>query len=168
MPVHGEWRHLRADAASAVNTGVAEESVVLADDGVVVDLVDGKASVTGKVEVGRVYVDGLSVGDIGESTLGDPRAGVLGDALLERQLGLEVRLVGVAERDTLLEDHALEDLDDLRVELGARRPGEAPPSPPRSSPGAGRSRARSSRHRCRPTDMMRAPIGISSPAMPAG
>jgi ribonuclease J len=71
MPVHGEWRHLRANAALAVQTGVAEESVVLAEDGVVVDLVDGKAAISGRVEVGRVYVDGLAVGDIGESTLGD-------------------------------------------------------------------------------------------------
>jgi ribonuclease J len=71
MPVHGEWRHLRASAALAVRTGVPEESVVLAEDGVVVDLVDGRASITGRVEVGRVYVDGLAVGDIGESTLGD-------------------------------------------------------------------------------------------------
>jgi ribonuclease J len=71
MPVHGEWRHLRANAALAVKTGVPEESVVLAENGVVVDLVDGKASITGRVEVGRVYVDGLAVGDIGESTLGD-------------------------------------------------------------------------------------------------
>ena len=44
---------------------------MLAEDGVVVDLVDGRASITGRVEVGRVYVDGLSVGDIGESTLSD-------------------------------------------------------------------------------------------------
>jgi ribonuclease J len=71
MPVHGEWRHLRANAALAVKTGVPADSVVLAEDGVVVDLVDGHAKVTGRVEVGRVYVDGLSVGDIGESTLGD-------------------------------------------------------------------------------------------------
>ncbi len=71
MPVHGEWRHLRSNAALAIKTGVPEENVVLAEDGVVVDLVDGHASVTGRVEVGRVYVDGLSVGDIGESTLGD-------------------------------------------------------------------------------------------------
>jgi ribonuclease J len=71
MPVHGEWRHLRANAALAVRTGVAEEAVVMAEDGVVVDLVDGSASITGRVEVGRVYVDGLSVGDIGESTLSD-------------------------------------------------------------------------------------------------
>jgi ribonuclease J len=71
MPVHGEWRHIRANAALAVQTGVPEECVVLAEDGVVVDLVDGRAAITGRVEVGRVYVDGLSVGDIGESTLSD-------------------------------------------------------------------------------------------------
>jgi ribonuclease J len=71
MPVHGEWRHLRANSALAVKTGVAEENVVIAEDGVVVDLVDGKAAITGKVEVGRVYVDGNQVGDIGETTLGD-------------------------------------------------------------------------------------------------
>jgi ribonuclease J len=71
MPVHGEWRHLRANRRLAVQTGVPEDAVVLAEDGVVVDLVDGRASITGRVEVGRVYVDGLAVGDIGESTLGD-------------------------------------------------------------------------------------------------
>ncbi|MCP9624058.1 ribonuclease J [Nocardia otitidiscaviarum] len=71
MPVHGEWRHLRANAALAVATGVPEERVVLAENGVVVDLVDGIASITGKVRVGQVYVDGLSVGDVGESTLSD-------------------------------------------------------------------------------------------------
>jgi ribonuclease J len=71
MPVHGEWRHLRANAALAVRTGVPEERVVIAEDGVVVDLVDGRAEITGRVEVGQVYVDGLSVGDVGDSTLFD-------------------------------------------------------------------------------------------------
>jgi ribonuclease J len=71
MPVHGEWRHLRANADLAVRTGVPEGRVVIAEDGVVVDLVDGVASITGRVEVGHVYVDGLSVGDVGESTLSD-------------------------------------------------------------------------------------------------
>jgi ribonuclease J len=71
MPVHGEWRHIRANGELAVRTGVPEECVVIAEDGVVVDLVDGRAAITGRVEVGRVYVDGLSVGDIGESTLSD-------------------------------------------------------------------------------------------------
>ncbi|WIX93084.1 ribonuclease J [Amycolatopsis sp. DG1A-15b] len=71
MPVHGEWKHLKANAELAIRTGVAPDNVVIAEDGVVVDLVDGKASRTGRVEVGHVYVDGLSVGDVGESTLSD-------------------------------------------------------------------------------------------------
>ncbi|WIX74889.1 ribonuclease J [Amycolatopsis carbonis] len=71
MPVHGEWKHLRANGELAIRTGVSPDNVVIAEDGVVVDLVDGKASRTGRVEVGHVYVDGLSVGDVGESTLSD-------------------------------------------------------------------------------------------------
>ncbi|GAA1480523.1 ribonuclease J [Gordonia sinesedis] len=71
MPVHGEWRHLRANAALATATGVAEDRVILAEDGVVVDLVDGQAEIVGRVPVGYVYVDGLSVGDVGESTLSE-------------------------------------------------------------------------------------------------
>lgn len=71
MPVHGEWRHLRANAALAKATGVAEERIMLAEDGVVVDMVDGMAKIVGQVPVGHVYVDGLSVGDVGESTLSD-------------------------------------------------------------------------------------------------
>ncbi|MDI1288723.1 MAG: ribonuclease J, partial [bacterium] len=66
MPVHGEWRHMRANAAIATSTGIPPERVVLADDGVVVDLVDGVASITGYVPVGFVYVDGIGVGDVTE------------------------------------------------------------------------------------------------------
>ncbi|MEV0946344.1 ribonuclease J [Rhodococcus sp. NPDC049939] len=71
MPVHGEWRHLRANAALARATGVPEDRIVLAEDGVVVDMVDGLAEIVGQVSVGHVYVDGLSVGDVGDSTLSD-------------------------------------------------------------------------------------------------
>jgi ribonuclease J len=77
IPVHGEWRHLRAHAELAALTGVPEESIVIAEDGVVVDLVDGRASVTGHVQCGYVYVDGLSVGEVTESSLKDRR--ILGD-----------------------------------------------------------------------------------------
>ena len=77
MPVHGEWRHLRAHAALAELTGVPADRVVLAEDGTVVDLVDGVASVTGRVDCGYVYVDGLAVGDVGEESLKDRR--ILGD-----------------------------------------------------------------------------------------
>ncbi|MGK5530025.1 ribonuclease J [Streptomyces sp. URMC 129] len=77
MPVHGEWRHLRANAELGAATGVPAERIVIAEDGVVVDLIDGKAKITGKVQAGYVYVDGLSVGDITESSLKDRR--ILGD-----------------------------------------------------------------------------------------
>jgi ribonuclease J len=77
MPVHGEWRHLRAHAALGELTGLPPERIMVVDDGVVVDLVDGKASITGSVPCGYVYVDGLAVGDVGESSLKDRR--ILGE-----------------------------------------------------------------------------------------
>jgi ribonuclease J len=71
MPVHGTWRMLRANAALAARTGVPEENVVLAENGVSVDLVAGKASISGAVPTGKMFVDGLITGDVGESTLGE-------------------------------------------------------------------------------------------------
>jgi len=73
LPVHGEWRHLRANGELAVRTGVPREQVLLADNGVVIDLVDGRASITGAVPCGFVYVDGTSVGDVTETSLKDRR-----------------------------------------------------------------------------------------------
>ncbi|MBC7550993.1 MAG: RNase J family beta-CASP ribonuclease, partial [Cellulomonas sp.] len=77
MPVHGEWRHLRAHAELGRQSGVPAERIVLAEDGFVVDLVDGKASIVGAVPCGYVYVDGLEVGDVSETTLKDRR--ILGE-----------------------------------------------------------------------------------------
>jgi ribonuclease J len=73
MPVHGEVRHLVANGALAVKSGVPADRVVLAEDGVVVDLVDGRASVVGAVPCGYVFVDGSSVGHITETDLKDRR-----------------------------------------------------------------------------------------------
>jgi len=77
MPVHGEVRHMKANADLAIATGVPADRVVIAEDGVVVDLVDGKAAIAGKVDCGYVFVDGTSVGDITESSLKDRR--ILGE-----------------------------------------------------------------------------------------
>ncbi|MEW1866171.1 ribonuclease J [Streptomyces sp. NBC_00669] len=77
MPIHGEWRHLRANADLGMLTGIPKERTVIAEDGVVVDLVKGKAKIVGKVQAGYVYVDGLSVGDITETHLKDRR--ILGE-----------------------------------------------------------------------------------------
>ncbi|MFE9693193.1 ribonuclease J [Micromonospora sp. NPDC005806] len=77
MPVHGEWRHLRAHARLGIESGVASDRVVLCEDGDVVDLVDGRASLVGHVKSRYVYVDGLAVGDVSESLLTERR--ILGD-----------------------------------------------------------------------------------------
>jgi ribonuclease J len=71
MPVHGTWRHLRANAALAARTGVPPENIVIAENGVSVDLVAGKASISGAVTVGKMFVDGLITGDVGDATLGE-------------------------------------------------------------------------------------------------
>jgi ribonuclease J len=71
MPVHGTWRMLRANAALAERTGVPRESILLAENGVSVDLVGGQASIAGAVPVGKMFVDGLVDGDVGDATLGE-------------------------------------------------------------------------------------------------
>jgi ribonuclease J len=71
VPVHGEWRHMKAHADLAALTGVPPQNIVIAEDGVVVDLVGGQITVAGKVPCGYVYVDGLSVGEISEASLKD-------------------------------------------------------------------------------------------------
>jgi ribonuclease J len=77
MPVHGEVRHMQANAALAEATGVPRKNIVVAEDGVVVDLVDARATVAGKVACGYVFVDGSSVGDVTETSLKDRR--ILGE-----------------------------------------------------------------------------------------
>ncbi|WP_433326381.1 ribonuclease J [Spirillospora sp. CA-294931] len=77
MPIHGEWRHLRAHAKLAALTGVPDENIVIAEDGVVVDLIEGQARIVGAVPAGYVYVDGLSVGEVTETSLKDRR--ILGE-----------------------------------------------------------------------------------------
>jgi ribonuclease J len=110
MPVHGEIRHLIANAELAVATGVPRERVVMAEDGVVVDLVDGVAKIVGKVDCGYVFVDGTSIGDITESSLKDRR--ILGEegfisvvVVVDSQTGKvvsgpEIHARGFAEDDT--------------------------------------------------------------------
>ncbi len=71
MPVHGTWRHLRANAKLAAGTGVPPENILLAENGVSVDLMNGVATIAGAVPVGKMFVDGLITGDVGDATLGE-------------------------------------------------------------------------------------------------
>ncbi len=73
LPVHGEWRHMFANAELAVATGVPRDRVLLAEDGVVIDLADGVAKIVGAVPAGYIYVDGSSVGGTDEAMLKDRR-----------------------------------------------------------------------------------------------
>jgi ribonuclease J len=77
MPVHGEWRHLKANAELAIQAGMPRSNALIIENGVVVDLVDHEASVVGSVPCGFVYVDGQSIGDITETSLKDRR--ILGE-----------------------------------------------------------------------------------------
>jgi ribonuclease J len=77
MPVHGEVRHLMANADLAVSTGLPRENTVIAEDGTVVDLARHRAKVVGQIECDYIFVDGSTVGDISESSLTDRR--ILGE-----------------------------------------------------------------------------------------
>ena len=73
MPVHGEHRHLRANAEVAMATGLLPERVLVVEDGVVVDLVDGHARVVGVQPVANVFVDGTTIGEVAEASVRDRR-----------------------------------------------------------------------------------------------
>ncbi len=114
LPIHGEIRHLVANGALAVKTGIAPERVMLCEDGVVVDLLDGKARIAGAVPCGYVYVDGSSVGEIDESELKDRR--ILAEegfvsvyAVVETKTGTilagpHIQARGVAEDDSVFDE----------------------------------------------------------------
>ena len=114
MPIHGEVRHLVGNGQLAVKTGIDPQNVVLAEDGVTVDLKDGVARVSGIVPCEYVYVDGRSIGEISEDELETRRT--LGSegfisifAVVERDSGMvlagpEIRAFGMAEDDSVFEE----------------------------------------------------------------
>jgi ribonuclease J len=77
LPVHGEWRHMRANADLAIQSGLSENNVVLAENGITIDVANGHADISGAIPCGYVYVDGQSVGEITENSLKDRK--ILGD-----------------------------------------------------------------------------------------
>ncbi|MGQ7310270.1 ribonuclease J [Microbacterium arabinogalactanolyticum] len=116
LPVHGEYRHLMANARLAQDTGIAEENTIIGSNGTVVDLKDGKATVAGQHDIGFVYVDGSTVGEITDADLKDRR--ILGeegfvsvivvvDSATGRIIsGPEIHARGVAEDDSVFDDVA--------------------------------------------------------------
>jgi ribonuclease J len=73
VPIHGEYRHLVQHAKLAKSMGVAEQNILVLEDGDVMYLHGGVARLNGRAPCGRVYVDGLGVGDVGNIVLTDRR-----------------------------------------------------------------------------------------------
>lgn len=71
IPVHGEYKHLKAQAKIVSELGIPKEDIFILSSGDVLELSEEKAEVTGKVPVGEVLVDGLGVGDVGNIVLRD-------------------------------------------------------------------------------------------------
>ncbi len=71
VPVHGEYKHLKAQAKIAESLGIDKENIYILSVGDVLELTEEKADITGKVPVGGILVDGLGVGDVGNVVLRD-------------------------------------------------------------------------------------------------
>ena len=114
MPVHGEYRHLTANARLAIETGVPEQNIVLADNGTVVDMRDGVVRTVGQLDLGFVYVDGATVGEVTDADLKDRRILseegfisiiVVVDAATGRIIvGPEIHAKGFAEDDAVFDE----------------------------------------------------------------
>ena len=113
LPVHGEYRHLMANAKLAQATGIAPERTIIAENGTVMDLRDGDVQVVGQLDLGFVYVDGKTVGELTDSDLKDRR--VLSEegfisiiCVMDREtgkliVGPEISSRGFAEDDAVFE-----------------------------------------------------------------
>ena len=114
MPVHGEYRHLMANAKLAQDTGIPAENTIIAENGTVVDLRGGVAKVVGQLDLGFVYVDGSTVGEITDADLKDRRilseegfisVIVVVDSATGRIItGPEVHARGFAEDDSVFDE----------------------------------------------------------------
>ena len=71
LPIHGEYRHRRAQKSIAEAMGVAKENIAMLSSGDVLEVSDNKFEVVDRVEAGTIFVDGLGVGDVGNIVLRD-------------------------------------------------------------------------------------------------
>ena len=88
IPVHGEYKHLKAQAKIAHELGIPKDHIFILSSGDVLELSEDKAQITGKVPVGDILVDGLGVGDVGNIVLRD-RQHLAEDGIMIVVLGLD-------------------------------------------------------------------------------
>ncbi len=115
MPIHGEYRHLMANAKLAKKTGVPEENIIVAEDGSVVDLSAGVAQIVGKIRCDMLYVDGQAVGKITEEDLQDRRTlaaeGFISIfAVVDKETGKLLEGPAIRARAYAEEDHVFDDI----------------------------------------------------------
>lgn len=115
LPIHGEFRHLTANAKLAVQTGVPAERALVIEDGTVVDLRDSVARVVGRVRCDMLYVDGKAVGKITEEDLKDRRIlaaeGFISIfAVVDRETGKVLEGPEIRARAYAEEDHVFDDI----------------------------------------------------------
>lgn len=115
LPIHGEFRHLRANADLAIKTGVPVERTLLAEDGAVIDMVDGRCEIVGRVPCDMLYVDGKTVGKITEDDLRDRRIlaaeGFISIfVVVDRETGKITEGPEIKARAYAEEDHVFDDI----------------------------------------------------------
>ncbi len=88
IPVHGEFKHLKAHAKLATQMGIPKENIFILRSGDVLELTEDGAEVTGQVHVGDILVDGLGVGDVGNVVLRD-RQRLAEDGIIIVSLGID-------------------------------------------------------------------------------
>ena len=126
IPIHGEMRHLIANGNLAIATGIPKDRVLVAEDGDVIDLADGKARKVGRIDAGYILVDGASVGGLSEEALADRK--VLGSegfisivAVInlhaKRVVSLDIHARGFVEDDNVFDDVRQQLIDELRAAL---------------------------------------------------
>ena len=128
IPVHGEFKHLKAQAKIAESLGIEKENIFILKTGQVLELDDQSAAVTGEVENGSVFVDGLGVGDVGNVVLRD-RQRLADDGIIIVMLAMEAEsnfvvagpeidsrgFIYIKESDELMEEAYKTVVDELDI-----------------------------------------------------
>ncbi len=119
IPVHGEYRHLVLHSRLAASVGIPEDNILVAEDGDVVEFTPEGMSKAGKVDFGRVFVDGKGVGDVGEVVLKDRMhlsqdGMVLAITVINKDTGELVYGPDIVTRGLIFEDTSAELLENAR------------------------------------------------------
>jgi ribonuclease J len=131
IPIHGEYKHRKAQVGIALDLGIPKENIFMLSSGDVFEVNEEQAKVTGKVQAGAIFVDGLGVGDVGNIVLRD-RQHLAEDGIVIVVLTLEkgaVQIVAgpdivsrgfvyVRESDELMEEATKIVTDELNKLLG--------------------------------------------------